>query len=264
VRPGGATTPLPLPAGWLRVDVGGGAVLFGSRSGGVSRPPFASANAGYLTGDDPDHVAENRRRLGAALGGPAFDLGSWTRLRQVHGATVVGHPAARASCWRVIDNPIRADAAVTLDDDVTLAIVTADCGPVALAGDVAVGVAHAGWQGIAAGVLGATVRQMHDAEARAHIRAVVGPMARACCYEFGLAERQQFVARFGPSVATTTRDGRPSLDLVAAIRAALAAEGVDEVLDSGVCTICSPLYFSHRRDGGAGPTGRQATLVVRR
>ena len=203
---------------------------------------------GDHVGDDPAAVAENRRRLALAVG---VEPDRWVFLGQVHGtvvATLDGPPPA----------PPVADAAVTSAAGVALAVVTADCAPVALASDDAVAIAHAGHRGLLAGVLERTVGALRAA-GRGRVRAVIGPCIRAARYEFSPHDLEPFVARFGAAVAGTTHDGRPALDLAAVARVALAAEGVDDVRDVGVCTASSPSHFSYRRDGR---TGRQASVVV--
>jgi YfiH family protein len=235
---------------WQKVTNGRAGILFGDRTGGVSSPPFDTANAAFGRGDDPAAVAENRRRLGAALGGPAFDPDSWTCLHQVHGVGV----AASGPTGGVLPE---ADAAVTTDPEATLAILTADCGPVALVAPGATAAVHAGWRGVAAGVLEATVARLADLSPVSP-EAFVGPCVRPCCYEFKATDLEPIVARFGPSVVGTTRTGTLALDVPAAIRAALARAGITDVSDSGVCTSCSPDHFSHRRDGR---TGLQLMLV---
>jgi YfiH family protein len=173
-------------------------------------------------------------------------------LRQVHGdrvLTVVAAPAA----------PPEADGAVTAAVDLPLVVLTADCAPVALIADGAVGVVHAGWPGLEQGVLGVAVDALRELSDRP-IRAVLGPCVHPARYEFGADLLDRLVARLGPEVASRTSDGAPSLDIPTAVRVSLAHAGVDEVDDVGVCTSASPDHFSHRRDG---TTGRQAVVVVR-
>jgi len=210
--------------GWLRIELGPAVVLFGDRTGGVSLPPFDTANAGYLVGDDRAHVAENRRRLGAALGGAAADPHRWTRLRQVHGTRVLDPDDARRARWSEVTEPVSADGAVTTDDDVALLVVTADCAPVALAADQAVALVHAGWRGTYHGVLAAAVDALRRVDA-APIRAVIGPLARPCCYEFGSGDLDGIAARLGDGVRATTNHGATALDQPAAISAAAMAAG---------------------------------------
>lgn len=175
----------------------------------------------------------------------------WTWLRQVHGAgvVVVGEPGASAGA--------EADAAVTAVPGVAVSVTVADCAPVALLADGAVGVVHAGWRGLAAGVVPAALHALRELT-DAPVRAVVGPCVRPGCYEFGEADLDALAAVLGDGVRATTTDGRPALDVPAGVRAALAAAGVDDVEDAGVCTACSPDHWSYR---AAGDRDRQALVA---
>ena len=178
----------------------------------------------------------------------------WTWLHQVHGADVVRvrSPGEGAGT--------KADAAVTAAEGCALAVLTADCAPVALAsGEGVIGIAHAGWRGVAAGVIEATVAEM-EALGATRIEAAVGPCIHAECYEFGPSELDEVAARLGDTVRATTAAGAPALDLPAAVRAALAQAGVEHVDDAGVCTACSPSHYSWR---ARKQTERQATVVWR-
>lgn len=138
-----------------------------------------------------------------------------------------------------------ADAAVTGVAGVALAVYTADCAPVVLVAPGAVGVAHAGWRGLVAGVVQNTVaalREHSDGPIVAHI----GPCIRARCYEFGGDDLARAVERLGPSVAATTAWGTPALDVTAGLAVALAEAEVHEVHDAGTCTACSPVHPSWR------------------
>lgn len=181
----------------------------------------------------------------------------WTCLRQVHGAGVVLAPAAKAPPLSG-DLPV-GDASVATDPDAVLVVLAGDCGPVALVTKRAVAAVHAGWRGVAAGVLEAAAMRLR-ALGGGSPRAVLGPCVRACCYEFSPADLSPIVARLGPGVATTTSEGRLALDLPRAVGSALARAGVSDFVDLGVCTACSPDHFSHRREGR---TGLQAMLVTR-
>ena len=205
-------------------------------------------------GDDPVAVAENRVRVAVAAG--LADPSTWWFLDQVHGAEVLavtGPPAPGAV-------PPAADAAVTAVAGVPLVVLTADCAPIALADDVAVGVVHAGWRGLLAGVVPAAVAALR-AVGRGPVRAALGACVRAPHYEFGPDDLAAMVARFGPAVAGRTAAGTPALDVPAAVRIALAEAGVDDLADPGWCTAADPArWFSHRRDG---VTGRQGLIVVK-
>lgn len=177
----------------------------------------------------------------------------WTWLRQVHGGdvVVVTEPGEHAG--------VDADAAVTTVPGAVLAVQAADCAPIALLAPEVVGVAHAGWRGLAAGVVGAAVDAMRERGAT-EVRAVLGPCIRPRCYEFGPADLDVVASRLGGGVRSTTARGTSALDVPAAVHAALVAAGVVDVVDTGVCTACSPVHWSHRARGDAG---RQAVVVWR-
>jgi YfiH family protein len=170
----------------------------------------------------------------------------------VHGAAVVAVDRAPAS-------PPEADAAVTSTPDLPLVVMTADCAPIALVAPEAVGVVHAGWPGLEAGVIEAAVALLRD-QSPGPIRAVLGPCIHPARYEFGADLLERLVARLGPEVASRTDAGTPALDIPVAVRVALGRAGVDDFTDVDVCTAASSDHFSHRRDG---VTGRQAVVVVR-
>jgi YfiH family protein len=201
------------------------------------------------TGTDSGAPARNRAAVAAAAGLP--DPAGWVWLRQVHGARV--HIADR-----VPDVPPEADAVLTPCRGLPLAIVTADCAPVVLANDDALAVVHAGHRGLAAGVIPAAVSALR-ASGHGDVRAFLGPCIRPGRYEFGADDLAGLVARLGPAVAARTDDGRPALDIPAAVRVVLERVGVTALADSGVCTSASPQYFSHRRDASVG---RQVTVAV--
>jgi copper oxidase (laccase) domain-containing protein len=166
----------------------------------------------------------------------------------------VGVPGAHAGAT--------ADAAVSNTAGCALAMLGADCAPVALASpEGVIGVAHAGWRGVLAGVLGATVAEMRSLGA-SDIEAVVGPCIRPGCYAFGERELALLADRLGDGVRAETSVGKPALDLPAAVREALGRAGVapDRVTDVGACTACSPAYFSWRADKDLA---RQAAVIWR-
>ncbi len=119
------------------------------------------------------------------------------------------------------------------------------------------GAVHAGWRGLLAGVLPATVEQMRALGAT-EITAWLGPCIRPRCYEFGADDLAVVAQRLGEEVRATTAWGTPALDVAAGVRRSLAEAGVASIIDSGVCTACSPVHFSHR---ARGDVGRQAAQV---
>ena len=216
----------------------------------MSAPPFATANLSARTADDPAAVATNRARLAVAL--TLGDARDWCWLHQVHGAVVLDADAGGRG-----DVP-PADAAVTRTPGRPLAVLTADCAPLVLACDDAVGVAHAGWAGLLAGVVEAAVRRLR-AVGHGPVRAALGPCIHPARYEFGADDLARVAEVYGPTVAATTREGHPALDLPAAVRAALGRVDVSDLDEIDVCTAASPDYFSYRREG---ETGRQALVAV--
>ena len=243
-------------AAWLDADwpaPPGVRAVTSLRSGeGVSLAPFDRLNLGMNCGDDPAAVLENRRRLAAWLQLPSEPR--W--LRQVHGTGVLRFGAGRA------EQP-EADAAVTAEPGVVLAILTADCLPVVFSArdGSELGAAHAGWRGLAAGVLEATVAAMRTPPG--DLMAWLGPAAGPLNYEIGEEVRAAFVGPDPGAAAAfvATRPGHWRVDLYALARRRLAAVGVTNVHGGGLCTIGDPgRFFSHRRDGRSG---RLATLAWR-
>lgn len=240
---------------------------------GVSTPPFDHFNLGLRCGDEPAAVHANRRALLGLAGLPAEPL--W--LRQVHGTAVhigrsggsrdrvsAGSRAASAVAPAVAadaDCEPEADAAVTTDPGVVLAILTADCLPVLLCADDGreVAAAHAGWRGLCHGVLEATIAAMATPPSR--LLAWLGPAAGPQAYEVGDEVRDAFLAHDAAAHAgfVPTRPGHWLCDLYALARQRLADAGVTRVHGGGLCTITDPArFFSHRRDRR---TGRLASLI---
>jgi YfiH family protein len=229
----------------IAVELPHARAVFTTRRGGHSTGPYESLNFGLLTDDDHDHVRRNRQTLADQLGV------RFAYIRQVHGTTV-----ARIS--EPSDGPrMEADAQVTAAPGVAPMVMTADCLPIAVAGGGAVAVIHAGWRGLAGGVIGKAVEALREAasDVDGELVAAIGPGAGPCCYEVG----DEVHAEFAAHGASARR--RRNLDLQSIARAQLEAAGATAVHDVGLCTICSDptLFFSHRRDRGI--TGRQAGVV---
>lgn len=223
------------------------------RTGGASGAPYASFNLGDHVGDAPAAVAENRRRLAAAAGLPAEP--EW--LRQVHGVNVAD-----------LDVPDRvgsaaADAAFTRRRGRVCAILTADCLPVLLAadsGDMAAA-AHAGWRGLAAGVIEAAVSACIGTGSPGGLLAWLGPAISPKHFEVGAEVREALLAGDPGGEAAFVPNSRKRFmaDLGLLARRRLATAGVERIYGGGECTFDdADRYFSHRRDG---VTGRQATLI---
>jgi YfiH family protein len=244
---------MPLADGWIVPAWPVAAnvrTLSTTRAGGASRGPYAGLNLATRVGDDPRAVDGNRAALRRHL--PSDPV--W--LEQVHGVDVVEAELAASQ-----SAPVRADGAVARTRRRVCAVLTADCLPVVLAtrgGDV-VGIAHAGWRGLASGVIEATLERM--ATPPAEVVAWLGPGISQAAYEVGQEVYAAFVARdagardaFQPGAA-----GKYRADLYALARRRLGAAGVSEVHGGGYCTYGEPeRFYSYRRDR---TTGRMATLV---
>ena len=237
----------PAPAGVRALST------FRGGAQGVSKAPYAGFNLGDHVGDDPAAVAENRRRLkvGAAL--PASP--SW--LTQVHGI--------RVADLDQLGVPVEADAdaAVARRTGTVCAVLTADCLPILLtthAGD-RVAAAHAGWRGLAAGVIEATVRALGSPAGE--LMAWLGPAIGPRHFEVGAEVREAFLGADAAAAAAfvPTARGRFMADFPGLARRRLANLGVSRIYGGGECTFANAdRYYSHRRDG---ITGRQATLIWR-
>ncbi len=220
------------------------------RSPGVSLPPYDRCNLGTRCGDDAAAVAWNRSRLAAAL-----DLPSAPRwLQQVHGIAVAQVDAADAG------TEPRADAAVNARTGSVLAVLTADCQPLLLcrADGSAVAAAHAGWRGLAAGVIEASCEALGSH--RTEVMAWLGPAIGPASYEVGGEVREAFVrvdaaaeAAFAP-----TRPAHWTCDLYTLARQRLAACGVAAVHGGCFDTFTDARFYSYRREA---VTGRFASLV---
>ena len=227
---------------------------FTLRSGGVSAPPFDSLNLGAHVGDEAEAVAENRRRLRTQLRLP--EEPAW--MEQVHGIDVLDLDAlAHGGAARGV---VSADAALTRRAGRICTVQVADCLPVLLAArdGSAVAAAHAGWRGLAAGVLEATVQAL--AVEPGQLIGWLGPGIGAAHFEVGEDVRRAFVTHDAAAAAfTSNQRGRWQCNLAALARARLAALGVAAVFGGEWCTYADAArFFSYRRDGRCG---RMAALI---
>jgi hypothetical protein len=224
-----------------------------TRHGGASAGARATMNLGRNVGDDPFALAENRRRLEEFLPSPP------TWLTQVHGADVA---VLRASSPGA-PSPV-ADAAITREPGVVCTVLTADCLPVLFADrrGGAVGIAHAGWRGLAAGVLEATMTALGElAVASDEVIAWLGPAIGPDRFEVGADVRDRFCAADPAAEASFVpqRPGKWHADLPALARGRLARAGVFRVTGGGHCTYSDAArFFSYRRERD---TGRMATAI---
>jgi polyphenol oxidase len=224
--------------------------LITTRQGGVSTGPHASMNLGFTTGDDAHAVEENRRRLRARL--PAEPR--W--LEQVHGTRVVEADT--------LVEQVEADAALARETRTVCAVLVADCLPVFLTDRVGslVAVAHAGWRGLAGGVIERTVERLREHSPH-DVIAYIGPGIGRDAFEVGEDVYRAFTHR-DPAAAEAFvrhRPGKWLADLPALARRSLAACGVAEAHGGAFCTYSDrERFFSYRRDG---TTGRMAAVIWR-
>lgn len=209
-------------------------VAFSTRKGGVSEGPFESLNLGRMTGDDPERVDENRRRLCAEIGADpervALNLQRHSAI--VNRAVAGSRGVPGDGLWS--DTPGEPMLALAADC-LTIAIARTNGSRPALA------VLHAGWKGLLEGVVEEAVRVVSGFR----LRAMIGPAIGPCCYEVGPEVAEGFTERFGAGLMV----GR-NLDLWSAGERALLAAGVDDVERLDLCTRCNPdLFFSERRQG---------------
>jgi polyphenol oxidase len=249
---------------WLVADWAGPpsvGTLVTTRSGGVSRGPYATMNLGFATaaravGDPVECIAENRRRLGRFL--PSAPI--W--LDQVHGTAVATLEGAALAAARA--TPPVADAAVTRERGIVCAVLTADCLPVLFADrhGRAVGIAHAGWRGLAAGVLEATIDAFAGQGVAPHdLVAWLGPAIGPAAFQVGADVVAAFGAVDARSASAFAPDGRDRwrADIYRLARQRLAAAGIDDVAGGDLCTHADAVrFYSYRRER---ETGRMAALV---
>lgn len=240
---------------WLEADLGGARAAFSTRLGGVSQPPFDSLNLGILTDDGGEAVTENRNRLAATLG---FEPEQIVFARQVHGTRLIDHSEGSSQSrgsFRTLfdrkepqDGVPEADGHLVREPGVAPLAFVADCLPIALYGPGGLAMVHAGWRGLAGGIVEAA------GEAVEATTAAIGPGIGPCCYEVGEEVLDAF-GDLGDGIAV----GR-MLDLAEVARRKLEQAGVERVESAGLCTSCErDLFFSHRRDRGR--TGRQAGIA---
>ena len=241
-------------SGWIEADWPAPAGIIAgttTRRGGVSEGAYRSMNLGAHVGDEPHRVAENRRRFVAGCGLVAEP--DW--LTQVHGTAV-----------RIAGSvdPVEADAAIARGPGATVAVLTADCLPILLCADSGDEIAaiHAGWRGLAAGVVAATLSRLRTRPER--LLAWLGPAISQPAFEVGDEVRAAFVAEDAGAEACflPNERGRWQADLYGLASRQLGAAGIAAVYGGGLCTYTDRArFFSYRRDGQCG---RMATFIHRR
>jgi len=214
---------------------------FTKRTGGVSHGAFASLNLGTHVGDVEADVLRNREILSQSVGPTQY-------MNQVHGNRI-------ALIEEVTDEVPTADALVTGNPGITLAVMVADCSPLLLSSNESVAAVHVGRKGLLNNVAGMSLDLMQEMGAE-KITAIIGPAICGKCYEVS-EEIYEGVVALHPLAASRTSKGTHALDLPAALSAQLSASGI-LVLNQSECTLENSDYFSYRRDG---VTGRQAGVI---
>jgi YfiH family protein len=235
---------------------------FFSREGGVSGGIYAGLNGGLGSKDDPDRVAENRRRMAAALG---VEPSRFLSAHQVHSPDV----AVAEAPWDTASRP-RVDAIVTRVEGLAIGVTAADCGPVLLADPAArvIGAAHAGWKGALTGVLESTVEAMEKlGAARADMVAAIGPLIRQASYEVGPEFVERFIEADAENVRfflPSSRGGHAMFDLGGFIRMRLQHAGISVIDDLGIDTYADERFYSYRRSVHRGEPdyGRHVHAIV--
>lgn len=229
-----------------------------TRLGGVSQGPFSSLNVGHTVGDEARAVGENHRRIYASLG---IDGGAVASPHQVHGNRVAAVSAQDAG--RVLENT---DGLVTRTPGLALLLRFADCQPIVLYDPAqhAAGLIHAGWRGVAQGIVRRGVEAMAEAfgSRPRDLLAGLGPAIGPCCYTVGheVAAAMGYALPDWRSAMELVEGDRWRLDLSAANAQQLAAAGVRHVEQAQLCTACrNDEFFSHRAEDGR--TGRFAAVV---
>lgn len=230
---------------------------FTTRVGGVSTGNWAGLNIGVSSGDDPEAVRENRRRLCelTAVSATRVTMGAQVHGTQIH---MIGDPPRPGDFTAAAMDWDQGDGLVTSRSDLPLVVLGADCLPVLMwrSDGAAVGAAHAGWRGLVDGILENLVVALGDPH---ELGAAIGPGVGPCCYPVDQDLRTRFAARFG---ADTVHGD--AVHLAGAAIRDLVALGIptESVAVVDACTSCEPdRFFSYRRDGAR--TGRQAGMIVK-
>lgn len=243
----------------------GGPVIYGisnaratftTRHGGCSTQPYDSLNIALHVEDNRGDVLRNRELVHKSL--EQYGIGaphsSWSFLNQTHHNNIVV-----IDSQTIIDNeePPIADASVTQELDQPLVVMTADCGPVVIAGQSIVSVIHASWRTVVAGIIESTIEELKARAPKEKFYALLGPCIHPAHYEFEEELLSNVSARLGSHVVAKTHDDKPAFDLPGAVSYECTSRGVS-FDDVNIDTFTSDDYFSYRRDG---VTGRQGVIA---
>lgn len=230
--------------------------IFTNRRGGCSKSPYDSLNLGTHVGDDVGDVLRNRELLHKAIESTTkiAPHKQWSFLNQTHEDNIVV-----ITDKTVIDNsvPPTADASITKLKNQPLVVMTADCGPLVIAGQSIVAVVHASWKTVAAGIIESVYLEMTASAPGEKFSAMLGPCIHPQSYEFEPELLGNLADRLGDHVISETNEGKPAFDLPSAIKHECTSRDI-VINDVSIDTYTSPDHYSYRRDG---VTGRQGVLA---
>lgn len=231
-------------------------IVFTNRHGGCSSKPYDSLNLGTHVGDDLGDVFRNRELLQKEVS-KSFEVSNhdrWLFLNQTHENNLVV-----VNDDSVINNetPPTADASVTRLRRQPLVVMTADCGPLVIAGKEIISVIHASWKSLASGIVASVIEEMQYSAPQENLVAYLGPCIHPQSYEFDQKLLADLADRLGPHIISETLEGKPAFNLPAGIKHECEANDV-KFESSGIDTFSNRDYFSYRRDG---QTGRQGVIA---
>jgi len=232
---------------------------FFTRVGGLSEPPFNTLNIDPRIGDDPISVSSNLKVISEVMG---FDESKLVMVKQVHGDKIY-----KVEEHAMSSRNMEADAIITNARGIAISVKTADCVPLFIIDteNSAVAAVHAGWRGTVEKIAAKTLNSMNEnyGTRSDQVAVIIGPHIKECCYEVSDDVKGAFEKAFYNNTDGFFNDRY--LNLAEANKRALTDAGVgeDNIATEGSCTCCNEdLFFSHRRDGTPGPTGRQISIII--
>jgi YfiH family protein len=230
-------------------------IYFSDRNDGYSSAPYNSLNIARHVGDDFTTVLRNREKVGELISEQTTVAHprEWIFLNQTHEPNIFN---ADSGLYNPVYPPT-ADASYTQQKNRPLVVMTADCGPLVIAGESILAVVHASWRTVAAGLIEKTIETLKQNAPDEKLDAFLGPCIYPRNYEFEKELLDELSNKLGSHVISKTKDGKPAFDLPSAIMHACKDNDVD-IDEMGIDTFGSPNHFSHRRDG---VTGRQGVIA---
>lgn len=231
-------------------------IIFPTRVGGKSLAPYDSLNIATHVGDEPAAVHANREHLRSTLAKTNTNIAwvdEWIFLNQTHEHNI--YYADEDVYYS--HTPPAADASITQQKNLPLVVMTADCGPLVIAGQSILGVVHASWRTVSLGLISTVINEMKKRTPNEDFSAMLGPCIHPENYEFDPDDLHVLATKLGDHVKSTTYADKPALDLPAAIAHECEISNVP-LTDVDIDTYASSEYFSYRRDR---VTGRQGVIA---